>query len=324
MRSKALLDRSKDDDLSDIFLTTKQVAALLHVQERKIYDMAASGEIPGTRAFGKWLFNREAIHHWLESHGNNAEVRRRAAPPNVLLGSHDPLLEWAIRESNSGLATFLDGSRDGVERFANAEGVIAGVHIPDAANSGAAGGTAGNADARWNGPSVTGRFENHGVALIEWAWRDRGLIMREEDRQTIREFSDIRGRRIAIRQEGAGSRILFDREMARHGVDADDCIFLKPSRSEQDAVLRVREEEADVAFGLRCVARQFALPFIPVTKERFDLLIWHREWFEPPAQRLIAFARTVEFKERAKRLTGYEIGGFGTVHFNGNAGLLDE
>jgi excisionase family DNA binding protein len=48
------------DDLSSEFLTTKQVASLLHVKERKIYDLAAAGEIPGTRALGKWLFDRQA------------------------------------------------------------------------------------------------------------------------------------------------------------------------------------------------------------------------------------------------------------------------
>jgi len=32
----------------------------------------------------------------------------------VVLGSHDPLLDWAVRQSGSGLATYFDGSLDGL------------------------------------------------------------------------------------------------------------------------------------------------------------------------------------------------------------------
>ena len=109
------------DELAQKYLTTKQVASLLHVKERKIYDLAAAGEIPGTRARGKWLFDREAIMSWLEGHNTDSPSGRRSDPPNVVLGSHDPLLEWSLRESNSGLASFLDGSYDGLERFERRE-----------------------------------------------------------------------------------------------------------------------------------------------------------------------------------------------------------
>ena len=33
-------------------------------------------------------------------------------PPRVLAGSHDPLLDWALRESGCGIATYFDGSLD--------------------------------------------------------------------------------------------------------------------------------------------------------------------------------------------------------------------
>ena len=37
-------------------------------KERKIYELAASGEVPCTRAVGKLLFSRHAIESWLRKH----------------------------------------------------------------------------------------------------------------------------------------------------------------------------------------------------------------------------------------------------------------
>ena len=37
--------------------------------------------------------------------------------PDVLLGSHDPLLELAIKHSKSGIAMSFDGSIQGIDRF---------------------------------------------------------------------------------------------------------------------------------------------------------------------------------------------------------------
>src|SRR5699024_1763142 len=85
------------------FLTTKEVAELLRVRERKVYEMAAEGEIPCRRVTGKLLFPRAELDVWL-SGGVSTPAE---ALPEIVAGSHDPLLEWAIRESGSGLATFF-------------------------------------------------------------------------------------------------------------------------------------------------------------------------------------------------------------------------
>ena len=94
------------------YLTTRELADLIRVKERKVYDLVAAGDVPCSRATGKLLFPRDAVLAWIDRAGENAdEVRER---PPVVLGSHDPLLEWALRESGCGLASLFDGSLDGV------------------------------------------------------------------------------------------------------------------------------------------------------------------------------------------------------------------
>ena len=52
-------------------------------------------------------------------------------PPNILLGSHDPLLELAVKQSKSGIAMSFDGSTEGLERFKLNQGIASGLHIYD-------------------------------------------------------------------------------------------------------------------------------------------------------------------------------------------------
>ena len=47
----------------------------------------------------------------------------------IVGGSHDPLLEWALRESGSGLATLPEGSEAGLARFEQGGIVGSSIHL---------------------------------------------------------------------------------------------------------------------------------------------------------------------------------------------------
>ena len=66
------------DPAEPAFLTTREVAELLRVKERKVYDLAASGGIPCRRVTGKLLFPRAEIEAWLA--GGTASPAARTAP----------------------------------------------------------------------------------------------------------------------------------------------------------------------------------------------------------------------------------------------------
>src|SRR5690606_33154435 len=113
--------------------------------------------------------------------------------PNVLLGSHDPLLDWAVRESRSGLASFFDGSGDGLARYGRAEGIATGLHLYDGATG------------EWNVPAVRGALGNAPAVLVEWAWRQRGLIVNPANAARIGGLHDLNGLRVVPRQAEAGT-----------------------------------------------------------------------------------------------------------------------
>lgn len=110
------------------FLTTKEVAELLRIKERKLYDLVSAQEIPCVKATGKLLFPKAELLHWIRT-GEFLSVSKNNVRLNVVAGSHDPLLEWAIRESGCGLAMQFDGSLSGLDVFENKGAVATGLHV---------------------------------------------------------------------------------------------------------------------------------------------------------------------------------------------------
>ncbi len=289
------------------FLTTRELAALLRVKERKIYELAASGEVPCRKITGKLLFPRAEIENLLRGAGATGAAARRKEPPNVVVGSHDPLLEWALRESGSGLAAFLDGSLDGLRRLDQGEAIAAGMHVLESDDG-----------AQFNVEHVRERIGAEPVVLLEWAWREQGLILPAGNPLKVQGLADLRGRRFIPRQKDAGTHVLLQRLADAERLSLDELQLLAPpARSQTDVAVAVANGRADAGLGLACVATQFKLAFVPVMRERYDLVVYRRAYFESSFQRLLAFCASDAFSEHARDLGGYDLSGFGRVHFNG-------
>lgn len=289
------------------FLTTKEVATLLRVKERTVYDLVKEGSIPVSRVTGKLLFPRELVEAWVrrsaETKGGIESILR---PPLVLAGSHDPLLDWAIRESGSGIATFFDGSLDGLSRLAEGKAVACGMHVFEPERD------------DWNLDHVSQALHGMPIVLIEWATRRQGFIVAPGNPKGIESVTDLGQARFVLRQKQAGSYVLLSHLLGVEGLDPAALNVLEPpARSEVDVALAVAEGEADVGLGIEAVARQFRLGFVPIADERYDLAIWRRDYFEPPLQSLFSFAQSEDFRRRADAFSGYNVEAVGTVRLNG-------
>jgi len=78
----------------------------------------------------------------------------------------------------------------------------------------------------------------------------------------------------------------------------------------------VAEGRADAGFGIRAEAAARGLTFLPLFRERFDLVMERRHFFTDPVQKLLAFTRAEVFATRAARLGGYDLAALGSVAFN--------
>ena len=289
------------------FLTTKELAALLRIKERKVYELVGENAIPVSRVTGKLLFPRDLIEAWVRQNTEYAcGVETLGRRPAVIAGSHDPLLDWALRESGSEIATFFDGSLDGLRRLAAGKALGAGLHLyrPE--------------DETWNQAQLQELAPGLPVVLVEWAWRVQGLVVPAGNPKGISGLADLPGLTLVPRQKDAGSHLLLTHLLEREGLDPSALAFLQPpARSEADVALAIAEGKADTGFAVETVARQFRLDFVPLFRERYDLAVWRHDYFEPPFQALLAFCRGDAFARRAAELGGYETSGLGQVRYNG-------
>lgn len=289
------------------FLTTKEVAELLRIKERKLYDLVSAQEIPCVKATGKLLFPKAELMHWIRT-GEFLSESKSTARLNVLAGSHDPLLEWAIRESGCGLAMQFDGSLSGLDVFENHGAVATGLHVLNV-------NTNTNPTA-WNIHAVQTRFAANNVVLVHWATRQQGLIVPHGNPKQINSVADLPALKIATRHAGAGGMILFEHLLHTHGLNLAALNVCETCRTENDTIAAVASGKADAAPGLQALALQFGLGFVPTQQENFDLMVCRKAWFEPPFQKLIQFTSSSTFKKKAQQFEGYNTTALGTVVWN--------
>src|SRR4029079_4102767 len=91
--------------------------------------MVAEGAVPCTKVTGRWLFPKAELDHWLAASVLRPAGVVRPEPAPIVTGSHDPLLEWALRERGSVLAPLAVASEAGFARFVAGEMLAAAIHL---------------------------------------------------------------------------------------------------------------------------------------------------------------------------------------------------
>ncbi|HWX49512.1 MAG TPA: helix-turn-helix transcriptional regulator [Roseomonas sp.] len=286
------------------FLTLKEAASLLRLSERALYDLARQQRLPAVFLGGKWIFPRILLLRWMMREAGPQAAR--LDPPPILAGSHDPLLDWAVRQSGCGLAIAAGGSLAGLEALAEGRALAAATHLPDP-DGGA-----------FNEASVRDLLPDAQAVGLVWAWREQGLILPPGNPRGLAGIADLTRPEIRVigRQSRAGSHLLLLHLLAEAGIRLEAVRFLsQPALAEDEVAAAVAEGRAEAGFGIRAEAAARGLHFLPLVRERFDLVARAQDWFSPQLQALLAFARTPSFAARAERLTGYDMSATGTVAF---------
>lgn len=289
-------------------LTTTEAADYLRLKERKLYELVAEGAVPCTKVTGRWLFPKAELDQWLSSSLVRPDGVAAANPPPIVGGSHDPLLDWALRESGCGLASLPEGSEAGLHRFAAGGLLAAAIHLhamesdePDA-----------NIDA------LRARGDLRDAVLIAVGRREQGLLVAPGNPLQLRTVEDMvrTGARTAVRPAGAGAQLLLLALLHRAAIAFEKLTVAgPPAPTGSDVGQAIRAGRADCGIATRSVAEAFGLDFVPLLWERFDLAMRNRDYFRPPLQRLLGFLRTPEFAARGQELGGYDISGAGTVRY---------
>jgi putative molybdopterin biosynthesis protein len=218
------------------------------------------------------------------------------------VGSHDMLVESLVRmlsehANKIQLSTEYTGSLGGLMTLSQRNADIVGTHLWDKATD------------SYNLPFVRRLLPGRRLALITLAHRSLGLILPPGNPGRVEELGDLARpeTRLANRQAGSGTRVWLDAQLKVLEIVPESIPNYAREELTHLAVARaVAEGRATVGLGIHAAAAAYGLAFVPLTQERYELVIPGENWDTPPIQVLIELIRSPHFGETIATLGGYD------------------
>src|SRR5262249_24159055 len=155
-----------------------------------------------------------------------------------------------------------------------------------------------------------------GAAVVSFFRRELGLLIPAGNPLGLHSLSHLArgGGRLINPQPGSGTRHYIDQNFAKLGVDHDkisgygDCVA-----THLEVGLKILKREADAGIATRAAARLLGLDFIPLTKERFDIVTAKERFFSPGIKTLLETVGSREFRSRVDAMGGYDTSDAGRI-----------
>ena len=230
---------------------------------------------------------------------------------NILaIGSHDmtlDLLGSLIKERTGGriqLSSSNVGSLGGLLALKKRIAHLAGSHLLDTKTG------------EYNLSYIDQYLKGLPVTLLHLVYRWQGFMVAPGNPKGIQGIRDL-GRPDVMfvnRQAGSGTRILLDYELAKAGISAERVAgYRNEEYTHMNVAVAVASASADTGLGIDASAKALGLDFIPVTRERYDLVIPTAFLNDPRIELLLEIVRSDSFKGKVLEMGGYEVDETGTV-----------
>jgi putative molybdopterin biosynthesis protein len=296
--------------------TTKEVAEYLNINEKQVYKLIKDSTIPATRITGKWLFPKQLIEEWIIL--NARKSISTPAPKTlehqvVIAGSNDLALELLIKDSNLRRpdCTFSIsnvGSLAGLIALKNENCHIAASHLLNPETG------------EYNSSFINKHFPELQIVLLNLVHREQGLIVKKGNPLGIKTIKHLANKKLIFvnRQEGSGTRVLLDYRLRENGIDPSTIPgYSRIAYTHMEVALEVFSGSADVGIGIFAAARTLGLDFIPLAKERFDLVIPAENFTTQSIKTLKEVLDSEEFKSDVLKMGGYDTQDTGKIVYDG-------
>ncbi len=220
----------------------------------------------------------------------------------VVIGSHDltlDLLASELRRADplASLSSSNVGSLGGLLALQRGEAHLAGSHLLDEETG------------EYNVPYVRRLLPDTEVVLVNLVHRQQGLLVAKGNPRGIKGLRDLARGDVAFvnRQRGSGTRVLLDYELRRQGIDPSGINGYEREEFTHTAVAAaVASGAADAGLGILAAATALGLDFVPLLKERYDLVIPAEFHDSALLQPLLSIVRGPGFRTQVEGLGGYD------------------
>jgi putative molybdopterin biosynthesis protein len=221
----------------------------------------------------------------------------------VMVGSHDLTLDLLANLLGKYyppifLSSHSVGSLGGILAVKNGSCHMAGSHLLDPKTG------------EYNFPYIRTYLNGIEVKVIHLVWREQGLFVQRGNPKKVKGLADLIRKDIAFinRQKGSGTRILLDHTLKTLSLDSNQIRgYKKEEFTHMGVASTVASGIADAGLGILSAARAMGLDFIPIAKERYDVIIPSIYFEDEKVQKVIETIRSDDFKRTALQMGGYDV-----------------
>ncbi|MUM78011.1 molybdopterin biosynthesis protein [Pseudodesulfovibrio sp. F-1] len=220
----------------------------------------------------------------------------------VHVGSHDNTLDMLANELMGltqplRLVSSHAGSMGGLTALKAGSALFAGAHLFDPETD------------DFNFPFIARYLKELDVTVVNLAIRHQGLIVPKGNPLSIQGVEDLTREdvRLINRQRGAGTRILLDHHLKTAGIaPADVRGYDNEEFTHMAVAVNVLTGAASCGLGIFAAAKALGLDFVPLARERYDLVIPTAHMNDPRITALLATIGQNAIKAAINGLGGYE------------------
>jgi putative molybdopterin biosynthesis protein len=221
----------------------------------------------------------------------------------VMVGSHDLTLDLLANLLGKYyppifLSSHSVGSLGGILAIKNGTCHMAGSHLLDPETG------------EYNFPYIQTYLNGIEVKVIHLVFREQGLFVQHGNPKKVKGLEDLRRKDVTFinRQKGSGTRILLDHTLETLSLNPDQIRgYEKEEFTHMAVASTVASGVVDTGLGILSAARAMNLDFIPIAKERYDLIIPSLYFKDEKVQKVIETIRSDEFKRTALQMGGYDV-----------------
>jgi len=229
----------------------------------------------------------------------------------LIVGSNDLALNLLVsklkhRNPEINIEVTNAGSLGGLIALREGRADLAGIHLLDEESG------------EYNYPYVKHVLPGVEMAIVHFTYRIQGFMFAKGNPKQIRRLEDLRRPEVTMvnRQKGSGTRVLLDFKLRESGIPPRD---IKGYQHEEDTHLAVAGSiargEADVGLGIEAAARSRGTDFLPLFRERYDLVIPVEKCRSKPVLSLLEITKSEEFRKVVTEMGGYDTSETGTTVF---------
>ena len=200
------------------------------------------------------------------------------------------------------------GSLGGLIALQQRKADVAGIHLLDIESG------------EYNYPYIKRLLPGVKIGVVLLAHRAQGLIVASGNPKKIKGLEDLRRPDVVMvnRQSGSGTRVLLDLKLQELGIRPKDIKgYANEETTHFDVADAVASEEADVGLGIAIAAKGFGLDFVPLFRERYDLVVPVDKLEKKEVNSLFEIVRSEEFRRTVAELEGYDSSETGSVRLLG-------